>query len=359
MHGTRQTELPIENQAGSTLAPVGRDNRKVINLALQGGGSHGAFTWGVLDRLLEEEDIFIEGITATSAGAVNAVALAYGLGAGGRKVARSALKNLWERTSVQLSHGPFQASLIDKMSASFGLEHSPGYVLMDALSYFSSPYQYNPFNYNPLKSVLEEVIDFEILRAQRRVKLFLCATNACTGKLKVFNGVEITPDHVLAASCLPLLMHAVEIDGEYYWDGGFAGNPAIFPVIYECDARDIVVIHLTPLERPQVPTGSRAIMHRMQEISFNSSLIREMRAVAFITKLIDSGKWADGKRVLMHAIEAQDVTRELPDSSRLNSDWDFLSHLFEIGRQRADIWLEANFDHLGRESTIDLEAKYF
>src|SRR5277367_2768054 len=144
-------------------------------------------------------------------------------------------------------------------------------VFMEALGYYSSPYQYNPFNYNPLKKLLEVVVDFEHLRAQRRVKLFLCATNARTGKLKIFNGVEITPDHVLASSCLPLLMHAVEFNGEHYWDGGFAGNPAIFPVIYECDARDVVMINLTPVERPELLTDSRAIMNRMQEISFNSS----------------------------------------------------------------------------------------
>jgi NTE family protein len=333
--------------------------QKVINLALQGGGTHGAFTWGVLDRLLEEDQLLIEGITATSAGAVNAVALAYGLGAGGRGEARKALRNLWRKTSVELSHSPFQPSLFDKMTANFGLEHSPGYVFMEALGYYSSPYQCNPFNYNPLKKLLEEVVDFEHLRAQRRVKLFLCATNARTGKLRVFNGVEITPDHVLASSCLPLLMHAVEIDGEHYWDGGFAGNPAIFPVIYECDARDVVMINLTPVERPELPTDSRAIMNRMQEISFNSSLIREMRAVAFVTKLIDDGKWADGKRMLIHSIEGEDVTRELPGSSRLNGDWNFLSHLFELGRERADIWLAANFAHLGNESTVDLQAKYF
>jgi NTE family protein len=177
--------------------------------------------------------------------------------------------------------------------------------------------------------------------------------------LKIFHGEGIRAEHVLASTCLPLLMQAVQIDGEYYWDGGFAGNPPIFPVIYECDARDVVMVHLTPAERPAIPTASRTIMNRMQEISFNSSLIREMRAVAFVTKLIDEGKWIDGKRILIHTIESEDVIRELPASSRLNGDWDLLSHLHKTGYGRAENWLVANFDHIGVESTVDLHAKFF
>jgi NTE family protein len=177
--------------------------------------------------------------------------------------------------------------------------------------------------------------------------------------LKIFHGETISTEHVLASTCLPLLMHAVEVDGEHYWDGGFAGNPAIFPVIYECNARDVVLVHLTPAERPDVPIASRTIMNRMQEISFNSSLVREMRAVAFVTKLIDDGKWTDGKRMLIHAIESEDVVRELPASSRLNGDWELLSRLHETGFNRADNWLAANFDRIGVESTVDLSAKYF
>lgn len=332
---------------------------KTVNLGLQGGGSHGAFTWGVLDRLLEDDRISFEGITASSAGAVNAVVLAHGLTQRGREGARELLRTFWKRMSDKASHGMLQPSLIDKAQGNFGLDHSPGYLAFNVMSYFTSPYVYNPLNYNPLRSVLEEIVDFERLRRQPAVKLFLCATNVRTGKIKVFNTDEIGPNHVLASTCLPLLMHAVEIDGEAYWDGGFSGNPAIFPLVYECKSRDVVMVHLTPAERPEVPFTSNAIMNRMQEIGFNAALIREMRAVAFINKRLADGKMAEGKEMLIHVIEAEDVIREFPGSSRLNNSWDFLTYLYEVGRKRADEWLAGNFAKLGKASTIDLEEKYF
>jgi NTE family protein len=333
--------------------------QKVVNLALQGGGSHGAFTWGVLDRLLEEERLGFEGITASSAGSVNAAVLAHGLAVGGRDEARSALQRFWKRMSETTAHGVLQPSLLDRVKGKFGLEHSPGYLFVDALMYFTSPHFFNPLNRNPVKNVLEEIVDFERLRQKSAVKLFLCATNVRTGKAKVFKAGEISVDHVLASTCLPLLMQPVEIDGEVYWDGGFSGNPVVYPLVYECEARDVVMVHLTPAERPEIPSGSHAIMNRMQEISFNSGLIREMRAVTFVNKRIDEGKMAGGKLMLIHVIEAEDVIREFPGSSRLNNSWDFLCHLYELGRERTGKWLAANFDHLGKESTVDLEAKYF
>jgi NTE family protein len=359
MHGTLTQSLKLERRVPSRPKPGKTGREKVVNLALQGGGSHGAFTWGVLDRLLEEKRLTIEGITATSAGAVNAVLVAHGLATGGNEEARSALRNFWQRISAAASHGVFQPSLIDKMNGNFGLEHSPGYLLMGALSCFASPYQLNPFDYNPLKNLLEEIVDFARLREQPVVKLFLCATNARTGKPKIFKGDELQLDHVLASACLPLLTRAVEIDGEHFWDGGFAGNPAIFPVIYRCEAPDVIMVHLTPTERPDLPTTSYEIINRMQEISLNSSFMGEMRSLALITKLIDDGRVAGGKRMLMHLIDAEDVIREFPGSSRLNCDWDFLLHLHDIGRQRADQWLASNFDNLGVRSTVDLRAKYF
>jgi NTE family protein len=333
--------------------------QKTVNLGLQGGGSHGAFTWGVLDRLLEDGRLSFEGITASSAGAVNATVLAYGLTIGGRTGARDMLRAFWKRMSDVTSHGMMQPSPIDKMFGNFGLEHSPGYLFMDAVSYFTSPYLYNPLNHNPLRNVLDEIIDFERLRRGSAVKLFLCATNVRTGKVKIFKSQELGADHVLASTCLPLLMHAVEIDGEVYWDGGFSGNPAFFPLVYECDSRDVVMVHLTPAVRPEVPYRSHDIMNRMQEIGFNAALIREMRAVALINKRLDQGKLVEGKHMLVHVIEAEDLIREFPGSSRLNNDWDFLMHLFENGRQRAGEWIDANFDRLGSESTVDPEEKYF
>ena len=332
--------------------------RKKVNLALQGVGSHGAFTWGVLDRLLEDERLRFDGISATSAGAVNAVVLASGLAAGGREGAKSALRNYWRRLSEMTSTGIFQPSLLDQMSGNFGLDLSPGFMFVDALSHFFSPYELNPIKYNPFKELLDEVVDFELLRQQKLTRLFLCATNVRSGKVKIFTSDELRSEHVVASSCQPIMMHAVEIDGEYYWDGGFMGNPAIFPVIYACEARDILLVHLTPTERPGIPMTGSAIYSRMQEVAFNSSLMREMRAVAFVTDLIDSGKMSDGKRMLIHAIDGEDVIGTLSNSSKLNGNWGFLTYLHKTGRERADQWLQANFDRIGVETTVDMRSRY-
>jgi len=351
---------PSDEDAGAAEAKPGKAvERKVVNLALQGGGSHGAFTWGVLDRLLDEERLDFEGVSATSAGAVNAVVLADGLAAGGREGAKHALRIYWQKVSDLASRGVFQPSFIDKANPDFGLEHSPGYLFMESLTYYASPYQMNPFNYNPLRDLLAEAVNFERVRQQNNVKLFISVTDVQTAKVKIFEGKELDVQHVLAATCLPLMMQAVEVDGEYYWDGSYSGNPAIFPLFYNCDAPDIMRVHSTPAERPGVPTTAPSIMNRMQEISFNTSLIREMRTIAYLTKLIDSGKVKGGKRVLVHLIEAEDLIRKLSWSSRLNGDWNFLKHLHERGHRRADLWLKANFDRIGVESTVDLEQKYF
>jgi NTE family protein len=349
------TAHPEPGKIETSAAAAGQ---KVVNLALQGVGSHGAFTWGVLDRLLEEERLALDGISATSAGAVNAVVLAYGLAVGGREGAKTALRLYWRRISEMASASVFRPSLFDKMYGKFDLDHSPGYLFVDMLSQFYSPYLLNPLNYNPLKNLLDELVDFELLRRQTAVKLFLCATNVRSGKVKIFGSEELRSDHVLASSCQPLLMQAVEIDGEHYWDGGFMGNPAIFPVIYACQARDIILVHLTPTERPEYPITSQAILSRMQEVAFNSPLMREMRVVAFMTKLIDDGKITGGKRMLIHSIDGEDVIGALSNSSKMNGDWDFLLHLHKIGRERADRWLKSNFDRLGVETTVDLHSRY-
>jgi len=349
------TEQDNDSSAPATGAAAGR---KIVNLALQGGGSHGAFTWGVLDRLLEESRLEFEGITGTSAGAVNAVVLTDGLAAGGREGAREALRVYWQKVSALSAGSPLAPSVIDKANPDYGLEHSLGFIFLEPMTYFASPYQMNPFNFNPFKDLLVQTIDFERVRQQTTVKLFLCATNVQTAKVKIFYGKEIGVSHLLASTCLPLLMQAVEVDGEFYWDGSYAGNPAIFPLIYNCNTSDILMVHITPAERPGVPTTSPAIMNRMQEISFNTALIREMRTIAYLNRQIDDGKLG-GRRMLVHLIEAEDLIRGLSWSSRLNSDWNFLLHLHEMGRMRADQWLAANFDRIGRESTVDLYQKYF
>jgi NTE family protein len=346
------------------VGAVGREHRqvveqKVVNLALQGGGSHGAFSWGVLDRLLEEERLNFEGITGTSAGAVNAVVLADGLAAGGREGAKKALRIYWQKVAALTSRSVFQPSWFDKTNPNHGLEHSPGYVFMESLTYFASPYQMNPLNYDPLKDLLAESVDFDRVRKQQLVKLYISATNVETAKVKIFEGKELHVEHVLASACLPLMMQAVQVDGECYWDGSFSGNPALFPLLLNCKSADILMVHITPAERPGIPTTSPSIMNRMQEISFNTSLIREMRTIAYLNRLIDAGKVDGGRLTLVHLIEAEDLIRKLSWSSRLNGDWDFLMHLHEMGRRRADKWLAANFDLIGIKSTVDLQEKYF
>jgi NTE family protein len=333
---------------------------KSINLALQGGGAHGAFTWGVLDRLLEEPRIEIEGISATSAGAMNAAVLAYGMTMGGRDGARQALTNFWRCVAHAAWFSPLQPSIYDRLTSDHALSHSPAHLIFDIMSKVLSPYQFNPLDYNPLRSVLEQVVDFERLRAGCAVKLFISATNVRTGKVKVFTDNDICVDRVLASACLPFIYKAVEIDGDHYWDGGYMGNPAIFPLIYGCESRDVLVVHINPIERTTVPTTARDIMNRVNEISFNSSLMREMRAVAFVTKLIDDGKLDSGevKRMLDHAISADDVMRELGVASKLNADWGFLKHLQKTGRDRAQAWLDQNFDSLGVDSTVDIRGAY-
>ncbi len=338
--------------------PVAETKR--ASLALQGGGAHGAFTWGVLDRLLEEPNFQIDGVSATSSGAMNAVVLAHGLTVGGRDGAKQALAEFWRNVSEVGKTTLLQPSWYDRLAHNHGLEHSPAFFFFDMLTRVLSPYQFNPLNYNPLKSILEGVVDFERLRSESAIKLFLCATNVRTGKVRVFENNEVSVTRVLASACLPFLSQAVEVEGEYFWDGGYMGNPALFPLIYSCDSRDIIVIHINPTERPSIPRTAPEIMSRINEISFNSSLLREMRAIAFITKLINDRKLIDNnlKRVLIHSIEADDVMQGLGAPSKLNADWEFLTHLHQIGRARAERWLNAHLARVGVESTVDIREKY-
>jgi len=352
------------NGAGShqaaARAGTARSAAKTINLALQGGGAHGAYAWGVLDRLLEDDRLGFEGISACSAGAMNATVLAYGLTEGGREGAKVALANFWRRISHSALFSPLQPTMLDRLLHNHALESSPAFVALDLTTRLLSPYQFNPLNYNPLRGILEQSVDFERLRSNCAVKLSLSATNVCTGKVKVFESRELSADHVLASACLPFLFQAVEIDGERYWDGGYMGNPALFPLIYGCDSADIVVVHINPLARCTEPRTAAEILNRINEISFNSSLMREMRAIAFVTSLIDDGRIKDGalKRVLIHAIEADEFMRELSVSSKLNPDWEFLTHLHDVGRETADRWITDNFDRLNVESSVDIRARY-
>jgi NTE family protein len=334
---------------------------KTVNLALQGGGAHGAYTWGVLDRLLEDERIVIEGISATSAGAMNATVAAFGISEGGRAGARQALANFWRRVSHAADFSPLQPTWIDRMMGNRSLDNSPAFLAVDMLTRLLSPYQFNPANYNPLREVLGKVVDFDALRADCcPVKLFLSATNVRTGKVRVFGNDEIALDTVMASGCLPFLFQAVEIDGEAYWDGGYMGNPTIFPLIYNCDSKDIVVVHINPMERQELPRSASEILNRINEISFNSSLMREMRAINFVTGLIDGDmvKTDSLKKMNIHSISWEETMSNLSVASKLNADWGFLCELRDTGRATAGSWLARNFGRLGVESTIDIQATY-
>jgi NTE family protein len=334
---------------------------KPVNLALQGGGAHGAFAWGVLDRLIEDPRISFEGISATSAGAMNAAVLAYGWTQGGRDGARAALASFWKAVSeAGAKYSPYKAFPGSAQFGDFSLDKSPGYVLMDMATRLLSPYELNPWNFNPLRDALEKHVDFAALRAHSAIKLFLAATNVETCKVRIFQCSNITADAVLASACLPNLFQAVEIDGEFYWDGGYVGNPAIYPLIYDCDTRDVVIVHLNPIVRRGCPRTAAEIMNRLNEVSFNSSLMREMRAIAFVTSLVDRGKLSpdEAKQMLIHSIRADEEMVQHGVSSKLNCDWAFLSHLHAKGRSHADQWLARHFESIGRESSVDLRQEF-
>jgi len=337
----------------------GESAMKTVNLALQGGGAHGAFAWGVLDCLLKDGRVAFEGVSATSAGAMNAVVLSHGLTVGGRDGARQELHDFWFEVSRAAIFNPFRPTPIDY---AMGNSDRPmvAHAMLEWLTRNFSPYQFNPLNLNPLRDLLEERVDFDRLQHHCAVKLFLSATNVRSGKIKVFKDDELILDAVMASACLPFLFQAVEIDGEAYWDGGYMGNPAIFPLIYHCDSRDVVIAHINPLARDEVPKEPTEIMDRLNEITFNSSLMREMRAIAFVTKLIDDGDIHGRalKRMLIHSIEADDFMRSLGLASKLNPGWGFLKKLRDIGRETAGAWLERTYGDIGKRSSVDLEETY-
>ena len=341
-----------------------KPTRKPVNLALQGGGAHGAFGWGVLDKLLEDGRLAIEAISATSAGAMNAVVLAHGYSLGGAEGARAKLDEFWrEISSAGMLYSPVRSFPWEKWLQAYGIhtEFSPTFMAFQAMTHVFSPYQLNPLNFNPLRDVLEKVVDFSHLCAcPHAPRLYLSATNVRTGKIKVFENQAVSSDVVLASACLPYIFQAVEIDGEHYWDGGFMGNPAIFPLIYNGRSRDVVLVHINPIVRKRLPTTAPEIFDRMNEISFNSSLMREMRAIAFVTRLIDDEALDRRKysRMLIHSIRDDAEMAELGVATKLNPDWDFLCRLRDVGRRNAEEWLARSLDSVGRVSTVDFAEAF-
>ena len=338
----------------------GTTTRKAINLALQGGGAHGAFAWGAIDTILADGRLDIEAISATSAGAMNAVVLADALTDGDRDHARERLAAFWHAIAKAGEMYSPVKPMKDWTGRTLPVEQSPLYWMFDTMIRVFSPYQLNPFNFNPLRQVLEQQVDFEKLRRTKGVHVHLCATNVETGKVRIFNRPELTADTVLASACLPFLFQTIEIDGNNYWDGGYIGNPAIFPLIYESQSRDVVIVHINPIVRSGVPKTAPEILNRINEISFNSSLMREMRAIAFVTKLIEKGKLkaSEMKQMLIHSIRDDEVMTAHSVASKLNPDWDFLCSLRDSGMGTTTRWLRTHFNDVGVRSTVDLEAEF-
>lgn len=357
---TSSQKATSEGKSPSSGAAYG-PNQRPVAIAIQGGGAHGAFSWGVMDRLLEDGRFVIEGMTGTSAGGMNAVATVQGLMRGGPQQAREELRHFWEEISKAGKHSSLNhPGPIDRMMGKHTMYNSPGFIMFDFLSRLFSPYELNPMGYDPLESTIEKCFDFEALRQYTGCKLFLCATHVFTGKLQIFNLTELKKECLLATACLPTIHNAVKVDGEYYWDGGFIGNPVFFPLIYNCETPDIIFIQLNPMTRNKLPTTSREISDRLNEVTNNASVIREMRAIHLISKLIDEGVLEENrmKRVNMHVIQDEATFQDLGWSSKLNTDWAFLSHLFDQGRMAADQWIKEHFDKVGNSSSVSIEDDY-
>ena len=332
-----------------------------INLALQGGGAHGAFSWGVLDALLEDGRLRFDGVSGTSAGAMNAVMLAQGLMAGGPEGARSALRVFWSAVAASM---PFEVATPTADGKDMRL--APAMQLMLQWTHYFSPEQLNPFDLNPLRNILSNQVDFERLRAHSPVKLFVAATNVNTGKLRLFRTPELTPDSVLASACLPTMHRSVVIDGEAYWDGGYAANPAVFPLFHECQARDIMLVMLAPLKHSATPQSAVDIKSRMMELAFNATFLREMRMFAHLRERAARSTWwrrGELDRRLasthFHVIEASEVMRDLSTESKAAANMRFFDMLFALGREHGSAWLSAHHADVGRRSSVDLEALFY
>jgi NTE family protein len=336
---------------------------KRINLALQGGGAHGAFTWGVLEQILSDERLTIEGVSGTSAGAVNAVMLVDGLIRGGREEAQKRLADFWRAVSSTGNLPSLQRTVMERLLSFTPIEGASVQDWMNAMSRYFSPYDVNPLNINPLKDLIERFVDFEQLRANTEFPLFVSATNVHSGRVRIFSGDKVTADAIMASACLPTLFHAVEIDGVPYWDGGYRGNPVIFPFFHTTSTEDVLVVEINPLERKSTPTSAREIMNRINEITFNSSLIDEFRAIEFVARLIDQGRLPHGtgpgqyRRINVHRILLDRFGTNFDSFSRLSTDYDFFDMLHLSGKRAARRFLDEHFDDIGVRSTVDLAAE--
>ena len=353
----------MSGRAGTSRALhrfAGDRAEKSISLALQGGGAHGAFTWGVLDAILEDGRLAIEAITGTSAGALNAVILADGWIEGGVDGARTQLEAFWRRVSRDGGLTDLQRTLFDRYLGFWCPDGSPAHLWLDTWTRSASPYETNPLDINPLRDLVDQLIDFERLRRARGIQLFVTATNVWTGKGHVFGRRELTAAHIMASACLPTLFQAVEIEGGPYWDGGYAGNPALYPLFYNVESDDILLVQINPIERRTTPHTVHDIQNRLSEITFNSGLLAELRAIDFVLRLVDHGKLSrdEYKRVLMHRVHGGARLDAFTAASRLNASWSFFQELRDLGRERAYEWLDRHYSDVGERGTLDLRQAY-
>ncbi len=340
----------VATRATKGRAPV------LVDLALQGGGSHGAFTWGVLDRLLEESWLHFAGISGTSAGAMNAAVMAEGHAKGGVDGARAALERFWRSVSESAKFSPFRRGPLEILSGRWSLDNSPLYLAADIAARVFSPYDLNPGGTNPLRTLLEENIDFDAL-SKAPMQVFITATNVRTGRGRVFRNAELTSDVLLASGCLPTMFQSVELDGDPYWDGGYSGNPTITPLVRETNSHDTILVQINPVERPGTPRSARDILDRLNEVSFNTPLMKELRMIALLRQVADPGhsegaRWA-GMRI--HRISS-DIMVELSASSKMIAEWNFLCMLRDEGRRSAQAFLDKDAKSVGKRSTFDLDT---
>jgi len=323
-----------------------------LNLALQGGGSHGAFTWGVLDRLLEH-GVRVEGISGASAGALNAAVMATGWAHGGSRGARDALEGLWRTISDRARLGPIQSTPLDYLLHGWNRDWTPGFMLLSNLTRLASPYQLNPGGFNPVSAIAGELVDFEALNGKDAIRLFIALTNVQSGKMEIWRNEQLNADVLAASACLPLLFQAVQINGCKYWDGGYTANPALFPLIFECKSPDVMLIQLTPEHRESVPTRVSDIVDRANEIAFHANLTREMQMIALLAG--NGNGWLGHSRQFhLHQIDTQGAMNDLGKASRVNADWPFLCHLRDLGYSHTEAWLTRHGQDLGRRSSVDL-----
>lgn len=332
---------------------------KTINLALQGGGAHGAFTWGVLDQFIEDGRLDFEAISGTSAGAMNAVVLADGFMRGGADGARERLLEFWRGVSRAGSGGPAR-SVLGQIMSFWRMPRFAGLPMMPDYASVFSPQSINPLNLNPLRDLLDELVDFKMVRANDGLKLFIAATNLRNGKIRIFSGHEITADAIMASACLPYIFRPVEIDNELYWDGGYSGNPALFPFFTETMSEDILLVQVNPIRREEVPTTAHQIMERVSEITFNAALLREFRAIDFVNRMIDENRLERQhyRRNRLHRIDGTAALSDYTASSKLDTGWGFFQELHAAGRKAAAAWLAVHYDDIGVKATVDLRAEF-